>query len=164
VTDINALLAAMANGDMSAFGKIYDILSIRVFNYARAITHNREVSEDITHDVFIQIYKKAARLVNTTNPVAYIMVTTRNLTYNHLKKLSRTTEYTEEAETMPFDRLLIRDAFSKLPAAQRETLYLQHVCGFTQKEVSKIMGVPLPTVKWRCGKAMSQLREYFKQN
>jgi len=145
--DIHISLADMAEGDMDAFGEIYGMLSVRIFNYARAITKNKEMSEDITHDVFIQILKQAARLAKIADPIAYIMVTARNQTYNYLKRLKHATvpinEIPETNTSLPFDKLLIEDAFSRLPANQRETVYLYHVCGFTQREVSKIMGVPL---------------------
>jgi RNA polymerase sigma-70 factor (ECF subfamily) len=167
--DINALLALAAEGDMNAFGDVYKQLSVRVFNYARALTRSNESAEDVTHDVFIQILKQAARLTKMTDPVAYIMVAARNRSYDQIKRDNRPAiSFDDIHETggaaLPDDRLLIDDAFSTLPASQRETLYLHHICGFSQKEVAKITGAPLVTVKWRCGKALSRLQAYFKQD
>jgi RNA polymerase sigma-70 factor (ECF subfamily) len=163
---INAQLTNMAEGDINALGELYGILSVRIFNYARTITRNKEMAEDITHDVFLQIYNHASRLAKMANPVAYIMTAARNQAFDHIKRSSRITATLEDISEIgsscaPFDRLFIEDAFSRLPANQRETVYLHHVCGFTYKEVSKIMGAPLVTVKWRCGKAMLQLQAYF---
>jgi RNA polymerase sigma-70 factor (ECF subfamily) len=164
--DIHDCLVRAAEGDMGALGEIYDMLSVRMFNYARAITKSKEMSEDITHDVFMQIQKQSPRLAAMTNPIAYILVAVRNHAYDTLKRNKHITASLDEApgvNAAPLDRLLIEDALSRLPANQRETVYLHHVCGFTQKEAAKIMGVPLVTVKWRCGKAKSQLQAYFNQ-
>lgn len=163
---IRTFLVGIAEGNMDAFGELYNMISIRVFNYARAITNNKEMAEDITHDVFLQLLKKAPRLAKMANPIAYIMIATRNHSFDYLRRSKRTSvslEDISESSTVPmtYDRLLIEDAFSKLPANQRETVYLYHICGFTQREVSQIMDVPLVTVKWRCGKALSQLQAYF---
>jgi len=164
--DISVFLSSAADGDMDAFGELYSLLSARVFNYARAITKSKEMSEDIAHDVFVQMLTRAAQLANVPNPVAYIMVSVRNTAYDHLRSSERKAAPLDEAPEVsagaqPLDRLLILDAFSRLPPEQRETVYLQHVCGFTQREVADIMGVPLVTVKWRCGKAISKIKSYF---
>ncbi|MDR0293946.1 MAG: RNA polymerase sigma factor [Oscillospiraceae bacterium] len=167
--DIHSFLAGMAEGDMNAFGELYGLLSVRVFNYARAITGNKETAEDITHDVFMRILKQAARAAKTADPAAYIMVMTRNQAYDRLRQNRRTAALPDGADgagavSLPYDRLFMEDAFAALPANQRETVYLHWVCGFTQKETARIMDAPLVTVKWRCGKALAQLRAYFNQD
>jgi RNA polymerase sigma-70 factor (ECF subfamily) len=163
--EINAVLARMAEGDVAALGELYELLSVRLFNYARAITGSRETAEDVTHDVFLQAYKQAARLAGFANPAAYLMTAARNRSLDCLRQSKRAGAALEDApetgEAFPDDRLHIRDAFARLPASRRETVYLHYICGYTQKEVAGIMGVPLVTVRWRCKKAMSQLREYF---
>jgi RNA polymerase sigma-70 factor (ECF subfamily) len=162
--DMGVFFCRAAAGDMDALGEIYAALSVKIFNYARAITKCREMSEDITHDVFMQILKQAARLSKMANPVAYIMVATRNHAYDYLKRVKRVSPL-DDAEIIPasppFDRFIIEDALSRLPANQRETVYLYYICGFTQKETARIMRVPVVTVKWRCAKAISQLRAHF---
>ncbi len=160
--NIRAALAGMAEGDMEAFGELYNLLATRVFNYARAITGSRETAEDVTHDVFLRLLGQAGKLAKMDNPVAYIMVATRNHSYDKGKHKTVPLEDAPEPCTNSYDRLLLEDAFSRLPASQRETVYLCHVCGFSQKETARITGAPLVTVKWRSGKALNQLRDYFK--
>jgi RNA polymerase sigma-70 factor (ECF subfamily) len=167
-SNITAIFESMADGNMGALGELYRTFSVRVFNYAQAITRNKEMAEDITHDVFLRIYSQASRLAKMENPVAYIMTATRNESFSHIKRSNRVTATLEDVSEISdtsatYDQLFIEEAFSCLPPNQRETVYLHHVCGFTYKEVSQIMGAPLVTVKWRCGKAMQQLRAYFNQ-
>jgi len=152
---------------MDAFGEIYRLLSVRVFHYARMILGSREAAADVAHDVFMQILRHARRLAKAPNPVGYVMITARNLAFDALKRGKRASlpldTVAEISDTTPIDAgLLVEDAFSRLPDSQREAVYLQHVCGYTQKEVAKIMGVSLSTVKWRCGKALAQLQNYFE--
>jgi RNA polymerase sigma-70 factor (ECF subfamily) len=154
------MIAAVAKGNMDAFGGLYDLLSGRVLNYARTITRNNEMAEDITHDVFLQIYKHSARIEKMVNPAAYIMVATRNHSYNMIKCESRVTALQDEAfdvgtNSSPYDRLLFEEAFNSLPNNQRETVYLHLICGYAHKDIASIQNAPLVTVKWRYGKALS---------
>ena len=163
--DICKALTHLAEGKVDALDELYDLLSCRIFNYARSIIKNKEAAEDVVHDIFLRIFAQAARLAKMRNPVAYIMVATRNLSYDHMKRSRYCSSTLDDihditAEPMSYDTL--PDALSILPANQRETIYLHYVCGFTQKEVAKIMCAPLVTVKWRCKKAKQILQEYYE--
>ena len=80
--DTHTIIVDMARGSMDAFGELYDSLSSRIFNYAKTITRNKEAAEDIIHDVLIQTLKHALQIEKVADPVAYIMVATRNHSYN----------------------------------------------------------------------------------
>lgn len=167
--DIHAILAKIADGNMDAFGELYDLLSERVFNYARTITKSREMAEDITHDVFIQTHKYALRISKVSNPTAYIMAAARNHSYNMQKRENRFFFFDDEifdssVFESPDEEALLSDAIKALPPNQRETIFLHLVCGYKHKEIAAIQNVPLITAKWRYRKALSSLRESFTQN
>ncbi|MDR0490518.1 MAG: RNA polymerase sigma factor [Oscillospiraceae bacterium] len=168
--DIHAIISDVAKGDMDSFGELYNLLSERIFNYARTITRNREMAEDITHDVFLQVHKHAARIDKMADPVAYIMVSARNHSYNMLKRENRAADLQDDAIdtacsiSSAFNRILFKDAFNDLPANQREAVYLHLICGYKHKDIAIIQNVPLVTVKWRYGQALSKLKEYFTQS
>ena len=169
-SDINAIISDIASGNMESFGELYDTLSERVFNYARTITGNKEMAEDITHDVFLQVYKHAERIGKMSNPVSYIMVSVRNHSYNMLKREKRVADLQDDTADNVYsissvhDRILFEDAFNSLPIKQREVVYLHLICGYKHKDVAAIQNEPLVTVKWRYGQALKKLKEYFTQN
>ena len=168
-SDIQNHLASIAKGDVDAMEEIYNSLSVRVFNYARVITKSKEMSEDITHDVFMQILEKAVRIADTADPIAYIMVITRNQSYDYLKNNCRSAElhesiYEESAASFAYESMFVWDALSRLPADQQEAVYLHYIAGFTYKETAKITGSSLITTKRKSAKALSQLRDYFNQH
>ena len=158
----------ISSGNMDALGELYDLLSMRVFNYALTIVKNKDDAEDITHDVFLQVIKHSPGLAKMQNPISYIMVATRNMSYDFCKHNSRKTLTLDAINDLTTNQsesqLLIENALFSLPENLREVIYLHYICGFTQKEVSKITSVPLPTVKWRCKKALSLLKEYLKHD
>ena len=167
--DIHTLLSDLAEGNMDALAELYDMLSLHIFNYTRTITKNKETAEDITHDVFLQIKKQAARIAEISDPAAYIMVIARNHSYNLIKRDNKINTSLDDMleisdDSSSYDRLLFEEAFSVLPVNQRETVHLHLICGYTFKDIAKLQNAPLVTVKWRYGKALSQLRAYFKQD
>jgi RNA polymerase sigma factor (sigma-70 family) len=68
------------------------------------------------------------------------------------------------ATHQPESGLIMKNALLSLPQKLRELIYLHYICGFTQKEVSQIMNVPLPTIKWRNKKALFLLKSYLKDD
>ena len=143
--DIHTLISDLAKGDINALAELYDMLSLRIFNYARMIIKNKEMAEDVTHDVFLQINKEAAQIAKTSNPAAYIMIITRNHSYNLIKRENRVASSLDDAleindNSSPYDKLIFEEA------------------------LAKIQNAPLVTVKWRYGKALSKLRAYFKED
>ena len=167
--DIHALLREMSRGSKAAFGELYDSLVRRVFNYAYIITKNKQMAEDITHDVFLQMFKNASRIEKVSNPAAYIMTATRNHSYNVLKRERRIISLEDSgldkiSAPSPYDHYLFEDAFNTLPANQREAVYLRLTCGYMHKDIAEIQNAPLVTVKWRYKQALSKLKEYFSQN
>jgi RNA polymerase sigma-70 factor (ECF subfamily) len=161
-------------GEAAALGEIYDLVSCRVYNYAAAIMQNKQAAEDVTHDVFLQIMGRAEKVAKSPNPLGFILLMTRNHAYNVIKREKRsfaTGGISEVAEAAKItncsgtidDRLMLEEAFKKLPPNQREVIYLHLICGFKQQEIAKMQSAPLVTIKWRYSKALASLRMYLKK-
>ncbi|MSQ41586.1 MAG: sigma-70 family RNA polymerase sigma factor [Dehalococcoidia bacterium] len=56
------------------------------------------------------------------------------------------------------ERLVVREAMTRLPAAQREVIELAYFSGMTQVEIASRTGDPLGTVKTRIRLALQKLR------
>lgn len=54
-----ALLMQVAQGDSDAFGELYDLLATDIFRAMLHVTQNPSEAEDITHDVFIRVWRRA---------------------------------------------------------------------------------------------------------
>src|SRR3954469_1668357 len=64
-TDIDALVARVARGAASAFERLYDELSSAVFGLARRVVRDPARAEDVTQEVFLEVWRKAARFDST---------------------------------------------------------------------------------------------------
>ena len=57
-----------------------------------------------------------------------------------------------------FDARLVREALLTLPEEQSKPLYLSAWHGYSQTEISKMLGIPLGTVKTRMRLGMQKLK------
>src|SRR3954454_24888591 len=59
--DIDALCSSVARGDASAFESLYDELAAAVFGLARRVVRDPARAEDVTQEVFLEVWREASR-------------------------------------------------------------------------------------------------------
>ena len=173
----------------SKFDYLIEHYKNKIFNYSLYMLRNNMDAEDITQEVMIRIWQNVNKF-NFLAARAWIMRTTHNLCIDYLrrnknqyqKELSIDDNLTERIEdksnaVMPDEALNqklldknIKQAVENLPERLKSPFVLYELQGFKYKEISKILDVPLNTVKVNILRARKQLqqdlklyaREYFK--
>jgi RNA polymerase sigma-70 factor, ECF subfamily len=56
----------------------------------------------------------------------------------------------------------VKDALASLPAEQRQAVELSYFGGYSHREISEMVGVPLSTVKSRMRLALEKLHSYLQ--
>ena len=59
------LLERVAGGDKRAFAVLYDQISPKVFGLIRRVLRDQAQSEEVTQEVFLEVWRKAARYDST---------------------------------------------------------------------------------------------------
>ena len=160
--NLQELFARIQDGDREAFACVYQELKQPVFTISYRITQSRETAEDITHDVFVKLFRSPPDS-SVKNIRAWIFQIARNLAIDALRKQSRTVDQDEhsgiEDPYIPLHlRMDIDIALRKLPREEREilTLHLNADLGFN--EISDIVGSSLPTTYRKYRKALKSIR------
>ena len=153
----------------------------KIFNYSLYMVHNRMDAEDITQEVMIKIWKNINNF-NFYAARAWIMRTTHNLCIDNLRQkgkqmkreisidenLSERIEdhnYTGSPEKVLTGRMIdekISAAIEQLPEIHKSPFVLYEVQGFKYKEISKILDIPLNSVKVNILRARKQLQKELK--
>lgn len=153
----------------------------KIFNYSLYMLHNQMDAEDITQEVMIRIWQNINKF-NFLAARAWIMRTTHNLCIDYLRRnrnqykreISIDDNLSERIEdkrnaVMP-DEVLnqslldknIKHAVENLQERLKSPFVLYELQGFKYKEISKILDVPLNTVKVNLLRARKQLQKDLK--
>ena len=172
------LTKVAANGDMAAFEEIYKRHHRRVYAVCLRMLQNPNEAEDLTQDVFIQLYRKIGSFRGDSAFTTWLHRMTVNQVLMHFRK--RTVKYektTEEGETpvqmVPgtsnpermriVDKIAIDDAIEQLPAGYKNVFVLHDVEGFEHEEVARILGCSVGTSKSQLHKARLKLQKLLKK-
>ena len=171
------LLLQVAEGDEFAYRRIFNNYWGQVYSTAYMFTKMPEMAEDITQDVFAQIWVKRAYLRDVGKFEAFLYITARNMIIDRLRKKVHTPEYTdylkayfEEPDYNPAQQVEIKEfeenihkAISRLPAQQQIAFRLSRFSNMRHEEIAVQMGISKQTVKSYIVRAIVTLRKYLQE-
>lgn len=160
--NLRELFARIRSKDWEAFSCVYQELKQPVYTICYRITGSRETAEDITHDVFVKLFRSPPD-ASVKNIRAWIFQMARNLSIDALRKQSRTAEQSElpgiENPYPPIHiRLDLEMALSRLPCDEREILTLHLNGDLNFKEIADIVGLSLPATYRKYRKALKNVQ------
>ncbi len=173
-----ALTQAAGKGDMTAFEEIYTRHHRRVYSICLRMLQNTHEAEDLTQEVFIQLYRKIGSFRGDSAFTTWLHRMTVNQVLMHFRK--RTVKYektTEEGETpvqivvgtenlgkmQIVDKISIDNAIRQLPAGYKNVFVLHDVEGYEHEEVAKILGCSVGTSKSQLHKARLKMRKLLNK-
>ncbi|MBM7802928.1 RNA polymerase sigma-70 factor (ECF subfamily) [Curtobacterium luteum] len=169
------LLTRVANGDQAAFSDLYDELSGRVLGLVTRLLRDRAQSEEVTQEVFLEVWQQATRFDRSRGTAASWVLT---MAHRRAVDRVRASQASHDRDT----RIGIRDfesgfdqvtesveiriehervsrALAKLTEFQRQAVQLAYYGGFSHSEMAEQLGVPIGTVKTRLRDGMIRLRD-----
>ncbi|MEP7074617.1 MAG: RNA polymerase sigma factor [Acidobacteriota bacterium] len=172
------LTQAAAGGDMAAFEELYQKHHRRVYSICLRMLQNAAEAEDLTQDVFIQLYRKVGSFRGDSAFTTWLHRLTVNQVLMHFRKRNvKFEKTTEEGETpvqvvpgtespfkMPIvDKIAIDTAIEQLPEGYKNVFLLHDVEGFEHEEVAQILGCSVGTSKSQLHKARLKMRKLLKK-
>ena len=171
-----SLMIAVKKGDLDSMAPLFESYQVRLYNFFLRLTFNRDLSQDLTQNVFYRIIKYR----HTYNPEykfrTWMYQMARNILADHYEKNKLTTSDYYEAEKIgeikdEFDDIEKKErhqelyvAMSKLSDEQRELLILSRFQGLKYEEISKINETSVGAIKVKIHRAINKLREVYFEN
>ena len=172
---LEQLLRRAATGDETAVAELYDAVSPRLFGLVRRVVRDPAQSEEVTQEVFLEIWRHSARFDPSKGAAMSWM-----LTIAHRKAVDRvrsaeaarnrdegygasnqdvTHDSTAEAVVERLDAERVHRALETLTPVQRQALELAYLSGYTHTEVATMLDLPLGTAKTRIRDGLIRLRD-----
>ncbi len=155
-----------------------DVYGGLVWSLARRFTESAADAEDATQEIFLEIWKSAARYDSSMGKEStFITTIARRRLIDRVRAYNRrpaTQEYDDTLSVDPqtvdqnagavaVDAAAAQRALAKLGDDQRQILLLGIVEGMTHSEIATKVGKPLGTVKTHMRRGLIKLREILEQ-
>ncbi|HUG49933.1 MAG TPA: ECF RNA polymerase sigma factor SigK, partial [Terrimesophilobacter sp.] len=152
----------------------YDLAAPRVFGMVLRLVIDRAQSEEVTQEVFLEIWQSASRFdPNKGKAMTWILTMARRRAIDRIRASQAArdrdtrigvrdfqAEYDDVAETaeLRIEGGKVDAAMRELSDAQRLVISLAYYGGQTHSEIAGTLGVPIGTVKTRLRDGMIRLR------
>ena len=171
------LIRRVLSGDDTAFGVLVQKYRKGVHALVWRKIGDFHYAEEITQDVFLQVYKKLRTLKNPSQFAGWLYVIVNRLCINWLRRhkptvqsleamsireveeFSYTCYVSEQRETEAIERryATVKKLLEKLPESERTVVTLYYLGEMTTKEIGKFLGVSENTIKSRLRRARKRL-------
>jgi RNA polymerase sigma-70 factor (ECF subfamily) len=179
--DDRTLIKQIGIGDPEALSILYDRYKTIVFSLASKISGSQETAEDITIDVFTQIWENADKYHPEKGTIkGWIASIARYRSIDALRRRKVRFDMNQhqwsdgQLETLPSNdnpvealelavtRRQVSDAVNRLSKDQQEALAMAYFKGYTQRQIAEKLSEPLGTIKTRIRLGLQRLRQIFK--
>lgn len=173
---VERLLDGVARSDEQALARLYDLTSRTVFGLVMRIVADREAAEEVTLDVYMQIWNRSARfdqergrgipwllLIARSRAIDYVRsarqrIRGRERPIDAAVEIRSTGIDPEESAVLASRRSAVQAALGALQPEQRAAIEMAYFGGFSHSDIASRLGQPLGTVKTRIRLGMQRLR------
>jgi len=181
------LVTAILRGEQEAFKTLVDTYQQMVLNVCYGFVQDQDDAQDITQEVFIQVYQKLPTFRKDAKLATWIYRIAVNYSLNYIRSKKRrgflssidelfeTTHgnedalqsQSEEADSSLLaaeDEQILKKALEKLPKKQRVALTLSSLQELSYKEVADVMNVSVNQVGVLVTRGKKKLYTYLQKS
>ena len=175
MTSDEIIMQRVKEGNLQEMAVLFERYHVRLFNFFLKHTADRNVSQDLTQNLFYRVMKYRSSFKEENSFKSWVYQMARNVHFDYCKNNQKQSErfttvenYNEESSAIDdafseedFDRLDV--ALSGLGSDQREIIILSRYQGLKYEEISKITNMSVSAIKVQVHRTIKQLRSlYFK--
>lgn len=164
----DATAAGLLTG-LAAFEESLFLLRPKLHRYCARMIGSAIEAEDVVQETFVNAIEASRRHPDVGNSEAWLFRIAHNMALDHLRQRARQQKLASDEDPAmisdPTDEVYRRQAaaaglraFMRLPVAQRSSVILMDVLGYTLVEIGDITGSSIPAVKAALHRGRLQLR------
>lgn len=174
----NELFAAIAKDNEQAFEHFFFRYNTKVYYFILHIVGSEAIAEELTQDVFLQLWLKRPVLSEICNPGNYLFVIAKNRSLDQLDKMAherklkehellKEPSFSAEAD----EKILYTESLSllvlavkSLPVQQQVVYQLSREYGLSRNDIADKLQISPNTVKNHLGAAIRNIQKYLALN
>lgn len=155
-------------GNFDLFDDFYEQVKRPCFYNIYSFVKNHDLSEDLLQETFVRFLKSINSIDENENVLGYLILISRNITLDYIKKHGRVRELYEHEEVVSkddndIDKTILLDKVREILKKDQLEIFTLHVLSdLTFEEIAKILKRPLGTVLWSYNSAIKKLRKEIK--
>lgn len=179
LTDEELVRIIVKNNNTLLFGELYDRFSKRVYNKCYGFSKSQKEAEDLTQDVFLQLFIKLGSFKGKSKFSSWVYAFTYNFCVNYVnrnreRKISDITDPISENESninianseeniyeMQSEKL--KTALELIEPEDKKLLLLKYQDGVPIKELTLLLEISESAVKMRLKRARTRILEIYKK-
>ena len=165
--ELQQLLLHIAGGERDALAALYQCTRTAVYGLALSYLRNAHDAQDLTQDVYVQVWDCAAQYRPTGSPMGWLLAVCRSLCLMRMRREERHAALSEEEwDAIPTqecgldadERVLLQHALASLGDEERRIVLLHAVTGMKHREIAALLELPVPTVLSIYHRALKKMR------
>ena len=168
------LISLLLERSERAFSVIYDAYSPVLYGIVLKIVRSEEVAEDVLQEAFVKVWQGVDKFDRSKGSLfTWLLNITRNHAIDYVRSKYARHQVSEagnsvsigeeESFELPVDTIGMHEQIESLAPEYRVLIDLLYFKGYTQKEISDELHIPLGTIKTRVRAAFNQLRILLKE-
>ena len=171
VLSIEDLLLSVASGDLQAFRRLYEATNEKLYGICLSMLRDRERANDVSQEVFLKIWQKAALYdPGKGEAMSWVVTLARRCVLDEVRRKGAPTVALDDID--PDSAVLaiaplfaagsgrdLRRCLDRMQPEQARLIVLAFVYGLTHDELARKMARPLGTVKSWVRRGLADLKD-----
>jgi RNA polymerase sigma-70 factor (ECF subfamily) len=169
MTEVNADAPPLTR---DAFDRLLGSLRPKLHRYCARMTGSVIDGEDVVQEAMLKAIEAFGAQATIGNPEAWLVRIAHNAALDHLRRRARRAATDEELDmivdpAMPVEERQVAQAalhsFMRLPVAQRSSVVLMEVLGYSLEEIGGVTALSIPAIKASLHRGRARLRELAQE-
>jgi RNA polymerase sigma-70 factor (ECF subfamily) len=160
-----SLIRSIAEGNQQALHTVYEKTHRVVFTLMVRVAKNQTLAEELTFDVFHELWLKASKFnpARESSAVAWIMNIARAKAIERLRSDQRSSSAPHKAVARDIAARFLREAVARLDDDERQSIETAFFSELHYIEVAERLGKPADTVRQQIRSGMRKIRKAFSE-
>jgi len=176
VADEASLIARIAAGDAAALREVFARHHVRVYRFILRLVRNAAVAEELTNEVFLEVWRNAGRFEGTSSAVTWMLSIAHHRAVSSLRRrreeswderaaaaLPDTADDPEVAAQKADKGTILRRCLDALSPEHKGIVDLVYYHELSISEAAEVLQIPENTVKTRLFHARKRLSELLER-